>query len=175
MKKKTFIILISFITLCSGKTIAQKETKKGSFGFGIELGEPMGNLSNAYSATAGLTLRYSLHVGPGFATLTTGLIGFAPKTGRGTPKQLGIQVPVRAGYKYIIQHHFFIMGELGYSYFKYYYQGSDGKVASGTRTALTFAPSAGLQFNAFEIGLRYGLNLTNNDGGILALRIGFNF
>ncbi len=175
MKKKSFAIIILLITVGAVKTIAQKESKQNSFGFGIEVGAPTGNISNLYSVSAGLTLRYSHHAGPGFVTLTTGLLGYAPKTEAGVPKQAAIQIPVRAGYKYIMQHRYFIMGELGYSYFKYYYKDNDGNVASANRNSLTFAPSAGVQFNAFEIGLRYGFNITNSDGGVVALRIGFNF
>lgn len=174
MKKKIFVITISLIAICITKAVAQKETKQRSVGFGIEAGVPTGNTSNLYSIAAGLTIRYSYHVGPGFATLTTGLLGYAPKTNVDVPKQAAIQIPVRAGYKYIIQHHYFIMGELGYSYFKYYYN-NNGDVASANRNAMTFAPSAGFQFNAFEIGVRYGVNLTNSDGGLFAVRIGFNF
>jgi hypothetical protein len=175
MKKKTLIIFLSLAIFCASNTLAQKETKQNSVGFAIEMGEPTGNISELYSISAGLTIRYSHHVGPGFITVTTGLLGYAPKTEAGLPKQAAIQIPVRAGYKYIIEHHYFIMGELGYSYFRYYYKGGDGGVASANRNSMTFAPSAGIQFNAFEIGLRYGLNITNNDGGVIALRIGFNF
>src|ERR1700689_5240639 len=174
MKRKIFVITISLIAICATNAVAQKETKQRSVGFGIEIAVPTGNISKLYSIAAGLTIRYSYHVGPGFATLTTGLLGYAPKTNEDGPKKAAIQIPVRAGYKYIIQQHYFIMGELGYSYFKYYYS-SNGDIASANRNSMTFAPSAGFQFNAFEIGVRYGVNITNSDGGLFAVRIGFNF
>src|SRR5579862_564744 len=174
MKKKPTIIFVALLMICSSAAFAQKETKLNSFGFGIEIGSPTGNIKNLYSAAAGLTLRYSHHIGPGFITFTTGGLGYAPITSKGTPKRAAIQIPVRAGYKYIFDHHFFVMGELGYSYFKYFYN-SNGDIASATRNALTFGASAGLNLNAFELGVRYGVNITNNDGGVIAARIGFNF
>jgi hypothetical protein len=175
--KKIFtrIIVSSFFVLVSIYTMAQKETKTFSAGFGLEAGVPTGNLSNVYSFSGGLTVRGSYHVGQGFVTLTTGVIGYAPKTAVGVPKKAGLEIPVRAGYKYIIQHHFFVMGELGYASFKSYYGQNGNIVQSSSTGSFIGAPSVGYQWNAFELSLRYGINFTNSNGGDVALRIGFNF
>ena len=77
--KKT-VIIFSLIALCAIKAVAQKETKKFSVGFGIETGVPTGPTSDLYKFAVGLTVRFSYHVGPGFVTLTTGGIGYDPKT-----------------------------------------------------------------------------------------------
>jgi hypothetical protein len=151
--KKT-IILFSLISFCVITTNAQKETKNFSVGLGLEAGVPTGSISNAYNFAAGLTIRFSYHVGTGFVTLTTGGIGYAPKKIAGESEKVGLQIPVKAGYKYIIQHHFFVMGELGYSDFKTYY-GDQGQVESVSTGTFLIAPAIGVQASAFEISLRY--------------------
>jgi hypothetical protein len=170
MKKTVIFLLVA--TLLAVQVNAQKETKKFSVGFGLEPGIPVGSISNVYNFAFGFTIRFSYHVGPGFVTLTTGGVGYAPKKFVGTAK-VGLQVPVRVGYKYIIQHHLFLMGEVGYSEFKTYY-GHSGEVLSNSSGSFIAAPSIGFQANAFEISLRYGIN-GNNEGGVVGLRIGFNF
>jgi len=169
MEKKVIIFLVA--ALCVLSTRAQKETKKFSAGFGIEVGIPTGNSSNAYNSAFGLTIRLSWLAGPGFVTLTSGAIGFAPKTVYGVKPKVGLEIPVRVGYKYIIQHHLFLMGEVGYSDFKAYY-GQNGHVGSTSSGSFIVAPSVGFQANAFEIGLRYGIA---NNSGVAGVRIGFNF
>ena len=172
---KKLILLAGICTLCLAKTMAQKETKKFSVGFGIEGGIPVGPPSDLYQVALGLTVRFSYHVGPGFVTLTGGGIGYDPKTiVVGQKKKVGLQIPVRAGYKYIIQHHFFVMGEVGYSEFKSYY-GDNGELLSTTQGSFIAAPTVGVQFNAFEAGLRYGIDFRSGGGGLFGVRLGFNF
>jgi hypothetical protein len=170
--KKTAIILL-MITICAAKTMAQKETKTSSFGFGLEAGAPVGSYSNIYTLGAGLTLRYSYHAGPGFVTLTTGAIGFAPKIVAGQKGKAGIDIPLRFGYKYVIQQHFFVSGELGYVSIKTYY-GSNGKTLSNTQGSVLAAIGAGYQYNAFEIGLRFETHPAVS-GSTIGVRLGFNF
>lgn len=154
--------------------MAQKESKTFSVGFGIEAGVPVGQLSDEYSLAAGLDLRFAYHVGPGFVTLTVGAIGYDPKSVEGEPKHVGLEIPVRAGYKLIFVRHFFVMGEVGYSDFKTYY-GDNGDLVSTTTGSFTVAPSVGVQFGVFEIGVRYTDILKANSGGVFGARLGFNF
>jgi len=170
--KKT-VIIFSVLVCFAISAMAQKETKKFSAGFGLEAGAPVGSYSNLYKFDMGLTVRFSYHVGPGFVTLTTGAIGFLPKKIEGQPEKVGLQIPVRAGYKYIIHQHFFVMGEIGFVSTKTYY-GSQGKVQSLTQGSFIAAPSVGVQFNAFEISIRYETH-PGDGGGIIGPRIGFNF
>ena len=170
--KKTAIIFL-MIACCAIKTMAQKDSKKFSVGFGIEAGIPTGPLSDVYNASIGLTIRFSYHVGPGFITLTTGGIGYDPKTIPGVKKKVALEIPVRFGYKYIINK-FFVMGELGYASFKTYY-GQNGDLVSTTSGTGIGALSAGINLNAFELGLRYGVNFKSSGGGDFGVRIGFNF
>jgi hypothetical protein len=171
MRKTAIIVLM--ITFCASFARAQKETKNFSVGLGLEAGVPVGNYSNLYNFDAGLTVRFSFLAGPGFITLTTGAIVFAPKTEVGVPKKAGLQIPLRVGYKYIIGHHFFVMGEIGYVSTKTYY-GSQGELLSVNSGSFIAAPSIGVQFNAFEISLRYDRNF-KDQGGSIGPRIGFNF
>src|SRR5579859_1900978 len=163
MRKTTAIILM--IALCATKTMAQKETKHFSAGFGLEAGVPVGNYSDLYSFDMGLTVRLSLHAGPGFVTLTSGALAFLPKDMAGEPKKAGLQIPVRFGYKYIIHHHFFVMGEAGYVSTKTYY-GNRGKLLSVNSSSFIAAPSIGVQFNAIEISIRYDRNFKDQAGSI---------
>jgi hypothetical protein len=170
--KKT-VVIFSMMLFAATSAMAQKETKKFSVGFGIEAGLPVGSYSSLYNSDIGVTIRFSYHAGPGFVTLTSGAIGFLPKKVAGQTEKVGLQIPVRAGYKYIIHQHFFVMGEVGFVSARTYY-GSQGNLQSVTSGSFIAAPSAGVQFNAFEISIRYETHPGNN-GGTAGLRIGFNF
>jgi hypothetical protein len=171
---KLIIMLAAIFMLCISNLMAQKETKQFSVGLGLEAGAPTGALSDLYSLAAGLTIRLSYREGPGFITLTTGAIGFDPKAVVGQPKRAGLEIPLRAGYKYIIGGHFFVMGEAGYAEFKTYY-GQEGELVSVSSGSFIAAPSVGVQFNAFEISLRDELIFKGGSGGVVGVRLGFNF
>ena len=169
---KSIIILAAIFTLFTFESRAQKETKMFSVGFGIEAGLPTGTTADLYSVAAGITIRFSYHVGPGFVTLTGGGIGYDPKTVVGQKKKVGLEIPVRAGYKFI-SHHFFAMGEVGYAEFRSYF-GQDGNLVSSSTGSIIAGPTVGVQFNAFEVGLRYSIDFKSNSG-LLGVRLGFNF
>jgi hypothetical protein len=172
--KKTIVFFL-LVALCAAKANAQKETKKFSVGFGLEGGTPLGDAKTAYKFTGGLTVRFAYHAGPGFVTLTSGAVLFYPKSDQGDNTKASLQIPIKAGYKYIFYKPFFIMGELGYSSFKIYYD-DGGNVASHSSGGFTYAPTVGVNFNAFEAGIKY--EATSLSGGTisnLSLRLGFNF
>lgn len=171
MKKKMIVFFVA--TLCVVAANAQKETKKFSVGIGLEAGVPTGVTANVYTTAVGLTVRLSWLAGPGFVTLTSGVIGYAPKTIVGVPAKAGLQIPVRAGYKYIIQHHLFLMGEAGYSDFNTYF-GSKGNIVSRSSGSFVVAPSIGFQANVFEISVRYDIS-SGNGASVVGVRLGFNF
>jgi len=156
---------------------AQKMKKKWSAGFGLEAGLPAGDMKAAYSFAGGLTLRFSYHIGPGFATLTTGSMGWFPKSLSGGPDmKAGIQIPVKAGYKFIYKDHFFAMAELGYNSFKFYGLDGNGDLVSQNSPGFVFAPCIGVQLNSLELGLRYeSFSITGGNGSFLGIRLGFNF
>lgn len=177
MRKIIFSAMIGVCLLMLHSDLsAQKLTKKFSFGVGLEAGLPVGDAKDFYNFAGGLTLRFSYHVGPGFATLTSGGIGFIPKSFEGEDAKAGVLIPVRAGYKYIFQDRFFAMGEIGYGSFKQFFADDNDELQSVTHSGFLFAPSVGVQFGVAEIGLRY--ESLSVDGGSISdfgLRLGFNF
>jgi len=124
-----------------------------------------------------LPLRLAYHLGNGFATLTSGGIAFIPKNlDGGEDMKVGLLIPVKAGYKYIIQDHFFVMGEIGYGTLRQYYADENDELASVSNGGFLFAPSAGVQFNVLEVGLRYeSVSLPGGSVSFVGLRLGFNF
>ncbi|MEO8405193.1 MAG: transporter [Chitinophagaceae bacterium] len=177
MKKFNLFLICGMLSIfCSSNASGQSLSKKFSFGFGLEAGLPTGDVKEAYNFTGGLTLRFAYHVGPGFATLTTGGIAFIPESLEGEDVKAGLLIPVKAGYKYIIKDHFFVMGEVGYGSFKQYYSDDNGELASVSNGGFAYAPTIGVQFNALELGLRYeSVSLPGGTLSFLGFRLGFNF
>lgn len=177
MKKFQFFLISGMLCiLCSFNAQAQSLSKNFSFGLGLEGGLPTGDVKEAYNLAGGLTLRLSYKVGSGFATLTSGGIAFIPESLDGEDLKAGLLIPVKAGYKYIIQDHFFLMGEIGYGSFKQYFPDENDELASVSNGGFAFAPSVGVQFNVLEVGLRYeSVSLPGGSLSFMGLRIGFNF
>lgn len=169
----TFVVALSFAYSDSS---AQKLTKTFSFGVGLEGGITTGDAKDAYPTNGGLTLRGSYHIGPGFATLTTGGIAFIPDDLEDEDAKVGLLIPVRAGYKYIIKDRFFAMGEVGYGSFKQFYSDEHDELVSRSDGGFLFAPSVGVQFGVVEISLRYeSVSVGDENLSLLGLRLGFNF
>lgn len=185
--KKLFTIIFAGCLLFSVKTFAQKETKKWSIGILSESGLPLGDAKNIYQITSGLSLRFSYHMGPGFVTLSGGAVAYIPKnlfspsslfdTAGTTDFKIGLQIPVKVGYKFIFKHHFFVMAEIGSSSFRVYYNDGNGSVQSTKLSGgFTFAGSAGFQFSSYEIGFKYEtVQVTGGSISNIGLRTGFNF
>ena len=92
-----FAIFTSLLIISFNTANAQKESKQFSVGFGLEGGVPVGDAKNSYDFDGGITLRFSYHLGPGFATLTSGAVGFYPKSNLGDNTKATLQIPVKAG------------------------------------------------------------------------------
>jgi hypothetical protein len=177
MKKNLFVIFAIIFSVLSLQLNAQSEGKKFSFGFGFQGGLPLGNIKDEFSFIGGLDFRFSYKAGPGFATLSLGGDVFAPKTVNGSKPKADIQIPILVGYKYKIVPHFFVMGEVGYSSFRSYYQDPyTSQLTHATSSGFTYAPSIGTEFGAFELAARYeGVSITGGTISYVALRLGFNF
>jgi len=176
MKNIITIALAAFLLTISLSSQAQRPGKTWSAGFGVEAGIPTGNAGNAYTLAGGLSGRFSLLAGPGYATITAGWNVFVPKDIYGQNPQVALQIPIKAGYKYIIADHFFVMGELGYSMFTSYQNDYYGNAVSSSTGGFTYAPSVGVQFGVMEIGVRYESILVKNDDiSFVGFRLGFNF
>lgn len=198
MKQLLNILIAVGLLLCTLHSQAQKESKKWSLGFLSEGGFAQGDAKTSFHTVSGASLRLSIHAGPGFVTLSGGAELYWPKLNIGTlygdstfsdstidlsKLRVGVQIPIMVGYKLILGHYFFLMGEIGYSNFLYYYFDSNDNGRSVHSGGLTYAPSIGFQYHAFEVGLKYqslhpgqgspspaGRSISN-----IVLRTGFNF
>lgn len=178
MKKSSYATIGVFCLLAVSciTAKAQKDSSKFSIGFGLEGGIPTGNSNSSYKDIAGFTIRGSYHVGPGFVTLTSGALIWLPKTGIGLDTKASIDIPVKAGYKYMFSKPFFVMGEAGFSSFKIYYKDGNGKLTSTSSSGFTFAPTVGVNFKALELGIRYeSTSLSGGSVSAVCFRLGFNF
>lgn len=185
--KKIFFLAFATTALFITKANAQKEGKPFSFGFGIEGGPLVGdkNFKTSFGSEFGMSIRFSVKAGPGYATFTPGAMLVFPKSvsAEDTEIKIGTHVPLKLGYKYIIGK-FFVMGEAGYSLYNLYTvnENSDNiddleKVKGG---GFTYAPSIGLNLGKFELGVRYESTMAKFDGvsvkpSLLGIRAGFNF
>jgi hypothetical protein len=168
---------LAVVLLCfAHSTMAQKPGKFFSFGFGFEGGIPQNYASTLYKFTLGGSVRFSLHAGPGFATISAGGNVFVPYEISGQGTKVALQIPVEAGYKYIFLRHFFLMGELGYSWFRYYSEGTDNNLVINRTGGISYGPSLGVQLGSLELRLKYE-TMVLNSGNLndLRLRLGFNF
>ncbi len=198
MKQHLNILVTVSLLLCALCAEAQKESKSWSLGFLSEAGLPKGDARSTFSIESGISVRLSIHAGPGFITLSGGAVLYAPKVSFNnlladssfsdssfdlSKLRIGVLIPVKIGYKFIFAHHFFIMGEAGYSRVLYYYFDANDNTHSIHSGGLTYAPSLGFQFKALEIGIKYeSVNATQGTGlpfghtiSSIGTRIGFNF
>lgn len=183
--KKLFTLGIIVTSLLFVSNLyAQKDGKPFSFGFGIEGGPIMDkDFKNTFSSEFGMSLRFSVKAGPGYATFTPGGLLVIPKSVDEADIKVGTHVPLKLGYKYIIADKFFVMAEGGYSFYTIYTVDDSGNatgdVVKDRDGGFTYAPSVGLNLGKFELGLRYETTIlkkyTDVKPALLALRIGFNF
>ncbi|MBX3256936.1 MAG: outer membrane beta-barrel protein [Chitinophagaceae bacterium] len=190
--KKSILLIVAAAALFSVTTVqAQKGGKKFSAGFGIESGLILGDdaMKEAFGAEFGLSARFSVKAGPGYATFTPGAMLVFPKSLKISEEEesvdlkVGSHIPLKLGYKYIIAEKFFVMAEAGYARYTFYSTNGDSDdVLKQKAGGFTYAPSVGANLGKFEIGLRYeasALKLKDSDSKVkpsmLGLRIGFNF
>jgi hypothetical protein len=183
MKKLLLLFVIVLSTLCVSQVYAQKDGKAFSFGFGFEGGPLVGDhgFKNAFSSEFGLSLRFSVKAGPGYATFSPGSLLVMPKSLSEDDIKIGSHIPLRLGYKYIFAEKFFVMGEAGYAAYTFYstdpFSESD-EIVKEKDGGFTFAPSVGVNLGKFEAGIRYEttrLKDFNARVSVLGLRLGFNF
>jgi hypothetical protein len=155
-------LILTFLMVGSGHFgFAQKPGKTESFGLGLQGGVSPNVGTNQY-ANIGLTARFSIHAGPGYAYIGTGYMFSRAAT--------GFQIPIRAGYKFIFSKQFFINEEFGY----YFLKKSD-YLGQTTENGLSIATSVGMQFGIFDVGLQYDAIVNQNDFSTIGFFIGWNF
>lgn len=178
MKMRHFPAIGLFcLLMCVGSFArAQNLNKSFSFGLGLDAGVPTGDATTAYRFTGGLSIRFSVHAGPGFATLGSGAMVWVPKSFQGKSTKASLQIPVLVGYKYVFAKPFFVMGEVGYSSFRVYYDGGSAGVLSTSYGGFTYAPTIGVNLNVIELGLRYeATSLSTGTFSAVKFRLAFNF
>ena len=176
MRKLFCFVLSAAILLVAESSEAQAHGKFFSIGFGFEGGIPQNYAATAYKYTGGGSIRLSLHAGPGYVTISGGGNVFIPWEISSEQPKAALQIPAEAGYKYIFLRHFFVMGELGYSWFRFYSEGSYNNLVINKTSGFSYGPSAGVQFGVIELRVKYEtIQLNSGNLNDLRLRLGFNF
>ncbi|MFD0795110.1 outer membrane beta-barrel protein [Mucilaginibacter litoreus] len=169
MKK---FLTIAVIILLGGAV--QSNAQSFKMGLGIEGALPVGTFKEAYNFGGGLTLRAGFGIKPtGMVTLTAGAIGFIPKDLESDYEDIQAQlnIPIKAGYKYMVTPHFYVIGEAGVTIIKTFYEdGEEEGIGSGSTSKFTYAPGIGVKFGAIDLSARYE---GYDHGGFMGLRLGF--
>jgi hypothetical protein len=175
MKKFFTLVIVMLAAVTTSKLYAQDgDVKKFSLGLGLEAALPVGNLGNAYSVGAGATLRATIGIDESSAfTITTGAIAFIPKDlGGGYKLKTQINIPIKAGYKYMLSSNFYAIGEAGMTIAKSYVSNGSGGTISASGSSFTYAPGIGLKLGALDLSVRYE---GYSGAGFIGGRLGFDF
>ena len=89
-------------------SLHRSRANRQSFGLGLE-GGVSPRVATTQFVNLGLTARYSIHAGPGYAYIGTGYMV--------SREGIDFQIPIRAGYKFIFSKKFFVGEEFGYYFF----------------------------------------------------------
>jgi hypothetical protein len=139
------------------------------FSIGAEAGLPIGDVSNAYSAVLGGSVKFELPtVSHAFFTISAGYNAFLLKSelkGIGIPSTSGF-IPVKAGAKYYTEGNLFLEGQLGIVF----------STESGGGHAFAWSPGIGYSFNGgFELGARYEGWTNGSTISQVGLRVAYRF
>lgn len=172
MKKLFTIAFIMVATLTTSNLFAQAGFK---LGLAAEGALPLGTLKSAYNVGAGLTIRAAFGLDEKSAiTLTSGAIAFLPKdlsnVDLDTKAQLNI--PVKAGYKYMLSSNLYAIGEAGMTIVRSYFGDENGDLQSVSSSHFTYSPGIGVQLGGFDASIRYEGYQSQS---FMGLRVGFNF
>lgn len=168
--KKLFTAASLILALAAG-AYAQESGKKIGFGLGLEAALPP---NASFVGGAGLTARITYTLDEKMAiTGTSGAIAFIPKKVTGIDMKPQINIPIKAGFRYMLTSKVYGLLESGYTITKVYYVNpGTGKVMSASGSSFTYAPGVGVKFGGLDLGLRYE---GYTGGGFLGLRLGYDF
>lgn len=172
MKKNLSVALIICMTVLSMHVSAQEKTyKKVRTGFGLEAALPIGSLSNAYNLGAGASFRLGVALDEKSAiTGSVGAMAFIPKSISGTNTKAGLNIPIKAGYRYMLGKNVYALAEAGITSAKVYYPSTSGSLTSASSTHFTYAANIGTQLGKFNASVRYE---AYSSAGFIGLRLGF--
>lgn len=201
------VMLLASLSVKAQTESAKPKGKANGFSFGIALDGalPMGALKEkpaSYKYGGGGSLRFTQGIAEGFdATLSAGGMAFVPEdiNNKTIDSKISVFIPVKLGARVMLGDTFYLMGEAGVSFTKVYQAktltitGTSGTIEEGFVNGSTFvyAPSMGVRFGGFDLGLRYegisdvnggkvivlqtGTAPNSKSGGFLGLRIGYDF
>jgi hypothetical protein len=177
MKTKFTLVLVMLFALTATTIYAQsKEVKTLRIGLGVEGALPIGSFGTAYNVGAGATLRIAYALNETSAiTATTGAMAFIPKSFTGVSSKAALNIPIKAGYKYMLSDSFYGLGEAGFTIARVYAptaSGSTAAVSSVSSTSFTYSVGVGTHLGAFDPSIRYE---GYSGAGFIGLRLGFNF
>ena len=98
-------------------------------------------------------------------------MAFVPEKITGVNTKAQLNIPIKAGYKYMLTEKLYGLGEVGTTIVKSYYPTSTGSLASVSSNAFTYSVGIGVHVGV-DASLRYE---GYSNGGFLGLRLGFNF
>lgn len=175
MKKNFTMAVVLVMALIAVTASAQEKSYKTvRIGLGVEGALPLGSFSNAYNEGVGATFRAAVALNETSAiTGTTGVIAFIPKSISGVNSKAQLNIPIKAGYKYMLSDMVYGLGEAGFTIAKVYYpSSSSGSLASASSTEFTYSVGLGAHLGAFDPSIRYE---GYSSSGFIGLRLGFNF
>lgn len=209
MNRKITLALLAvalfIFTSANAQTPETKSKNRFLFGIGLNGALPMSALKDApnnYKIGGGLDLRFTQELSKSFAlTLTGGAIAFIPEDldNLTIDSKASLFVPIKLGGRVMLGNTFYVMGEAGvvitkiYQYTGSTVNGSTTTVEDGfvNGSSFTYAPSIGVRFGKFDLGVRYeGISdvtggkelvaagqsaLNDKKGGFAGLRIAFDF
>lgn len=167
------LMLLAFTTTnLSAQDTGAKSYKKIRIGLGLEAGLPMGAM-DYYQYAGGASFRVAVALNEKSAvTATTGAIAFVPEPIPNVDMKASINIPIKAGYKYMLSNKIYGLGEAGTTITKTYAVGPTGQVISASGSSFTYSAGIGAHALRLDTSLRYE---GYSNGGFLGLRIGFNF
>ncbi len=165
--KKLFTTATLMLALCVC-AYAQNSKKGLKFGVGLEGALPTG--MTGYSFGAGLTLRTAYALDDKMAiTGTSGFIAFLPdKATMGANAKAQINIPIKAGFKYMLTGNVYGILESGYTISKGFYLDAAGNLQSVSGSSFTYAPGVGAKLGFLDASIRYE---GYTGGGFVGLRL----
>jgi hypothetical protein len=187
MKKVLFSFIIVIFTALH--SFAQDDSAN-KIGVGVDVGVPVGSVSNTYEVTMGVTAKAEIPIAsPVNLTFTTGFTGYVTKGGFSTGYNsydgsytngaVACFIPLEAGAKvYVASSRFFVEGDLGLSF----NINSTSSDFTSKKVAPMYAPMAGytIPFGgsrvSLDLSLRYEGRVETGGGyNQVAARALFNF
>lgn len=173
MKRLFTLALIASFACQVSQAQDKPSYKKFQLGIGLETALPIGAFGTGYSVGVGSTLRATFGLSDKIAvTATSGVMAFIPKTVKGVDLKAQLNIPYKAGVKYMFTKKVYGLGEVGATTARVYYPTTTGAMNSVSSTSFTYAANIGTHLGKFDASLRYE---GYRSSGFIGLRLGLNF